>query len=103
MDLSSIAAVGTALGTGLGGYLGGRMTGRNALSEIAADTVEMLQTQVNILQDDKEHKELELTDLRNRVQVLEGLITQRAEVEELSTKVTLVKETVDRIADKVGA
>lgn len=92
-----------AIGTALGGYVGGRATGRSASSQIATDTVEMLQAQIEILQENKDERELELQDLRNRVAVLEGLVTQRAEVEELSVKVSLVKDTVDRIADKVGA
>lgn len=103
MDLNSVLTAATAIGTGLGGFVGGRLTAKNALSDIASDTVEMLQTQVNILQENKEHSEAELLELRSRVTVLEGLVTQRAEVEELSAKVSLVKDTVDRIADKVGA
>jgi len=92
-----------SIGTGLGGYLGGRVTGRTAFSQIANDTVEMLQAQVDSLRNDKDTKDLEILDLRTRVTVLEGLVTQRAEVEELSDKVDLVKGTVDRIAVKVGA
>jgi hypothetical protein len=103
MDINSIISATTAIGAGVGGFVGGRLTGRQAFTEIASDTVDMLQTQVNILQQDKNQKELELTELRNRVTVLEGLVTQRAEVEELSIKVSLVKGTVDRIADRVGA
>lgn len=72
------------------------MTGRSVASQVASDTVDMLQTQVDLLKEDKEHRDLEILDLNNRVAVLEGLVTQRAAVEE-------VKVTVDRIADKVGA
>ena len=92
-----------SIGTGLGGYFGGRMTGRSAASQIASDTVDMLQTQVDLLKGDKEHRDLELLDLRTRVTVLEELVTQRADVEELTGKISLVKETVDKIAVKVGA
>ena len=63
----------------------------------------MLETQIGLLKEDKQARDEELTDLRHRVEILEGLVTQRAEVEELNTKVTLVKNTVDRIAVKVGA
>lgn len=102
MDLNTIVTVTTAIGVGAGGFFGGRISGRNNLSEIASDTVDMLQTQVNILQHDKDLKEAELLELRNRITVLEGLVTQRAEVEELSIKVSLVKTTVDKIAERVG-
>jgi len=85
-----------SISTGVGGYLSGRVTGRGAASQIATDTVDMLQTQVELLKGDKEHRDLEILDLTQRVAVLEGLVTQRAEVQE-------VKVVVDKIAVKVGA
>jgi hypothetical protein len=103
MDINAITNVATVIGVALGGYAGGRMQGRSSASQIAADTVEMLQTQVEILKEDKEGSDAELVDLRHRVEILEGLVTQRAEVEELNVKVSLVKDTVDKIAIKVGA
>lgn len=103
MDVGSILTVASTVGTGVGGFIGGRLSGRSTASQIATDTVDMLQAQLEVLKEDKEHKELELLDLHERVAVLEGLVTQRAEVEELSVKVSLVKETVDRIAVRVGA
>lgn len=103
MNIGDAITIASALGTGVGGFVGGRLTGRDSASRLASDTVEMLQTQVDLLKDDKEHRDLELLDLRTRVTVLEELVTQRAEVEELTNKVSLVKETVDRIAEKVGA
>lgn len=92
-----------AVAMGAGGFFTGRRTATSEAMSIASETVEMLQAQIELLQEDKNHKESELADLRNRIIVLEGLVTQRAEVEELTVKVSLVKETVDRIADKVGA
>lgn len=92
-----------SIGTAIGGFVGGRMTGRTNASQIASDTIDMLQSQVDLLKTDRDDRMVELADLRNRVAVLEGLVTQRAEVEELSEKVSLVKATVDRIAVKVGA
>lgn len=103
MDLNTITNVATIVGVAFGGYAGGRMQGRSSASQVASDTVEMLQTQVEILREDKTMRDIELTNLRHRVETLEGLVTQRAEVEELSTKVSLVKDTVDRIAVRVGA
>ena len=96
MDIGTIAAAASAIGTGVGGFVGGRVVGRGAASQVATDTVDMLQTQVNLLKEDKEHRDLEILDLTQRVAVLEGLVTQRAEV-------ARVQETVDRIAEKVGA
>lgn len=103
MDLNALTNIATIVGVAVGGYAGGRMQGRSSASQIASDTVEMLQTQVDLLKEDKETRDSELTDLRHRVEILEGLVTQRAEVEELSVKVSLVKDTVDRIAIRVGA
>lgn len=96
-----LTAIGIA-STGVGGYISGRINGRSSASQIASDTVEMLQAQIEVLKNDKEHREVELSDLRSRVTILEGLVTQRAEVEELSNRMSLVKETVDRIEMKVG-
>lgn len=103
MDVGSILTAVSIAGTGLGGYVGGRITGRSNASQIASDTVEMLQTQIELLKENKDQSELEILDLLQRVAVLEGLVTQRAEVEELSVKISLVKDTVDKIAVKVGA
>ena len=103
MDVGSVLTAVATVGTGIGGFVSGRLTGRSAASQIATDTVDMLQAQVDLLKKDKESKDLEVLDLRTRVTILEELVTQRAEVEELNTKVDLVKDAVDRIAQKVGA
>ncbi len=103
MDFQSIYTAATAIGVGVGSFIGGRVTGRSAVTGIATETVELLQTQIGLLQDDKNSKAVEIRDLRSRVGVLEELVTQRAEVEQLSDRVSGVKETVDRIAVKVGA
>lgn len=103
MDFGSML---TALGvgaTGVGSFIGGRMTGKSVASQLAVDTVDLLQSQVDALKNDKHDKDAELINLRSRVEVLESLVTQRAEVEELGEKISLVKETVERIAVRVGA
>lgn len=96
MDISSITTIISGVAVAVGGYMGGRMTGRSNSHQIASQTIAMLQTQIESLTRDKETRDLEILDLLNRVSVLEGLVTQRAAVAE-------VKETVDRIADKIGA
>lgn len=103
MDVSSIATLASAIGVALGGFAGGRLTGKASASQIASDTVDMLQAQVDLLKENKEENDAELVNLRSRIEVLESLVTQRAEVEELGVKISLVKETVERIAIKVGA
>jgi hypothetical protein len=67
MDVASIIAIASAAGTGVGGFVGGRMTGRSVASQIATDTVDMLQAQIDVMKQDKEHRELEILDLNSRV------------------------------------
>lgn len=103
VDGTMLSTALVSISTAIGGFVSGRVTGRVNASQVATDTVEMLQTQVEILKEDKESRDAELTELRHRIEILEGLVTQRAEVEELSAKVSLVKDAVDRIVIKVGA
>lgn len=103
IDPGTLSTAIMSIATAVGGFVGGRMTGRTSASQIAIDTIDMLQAQVETLREGKESSEAELADLRIRVSILEGLVTQRAEVEELTGRVSLVKRTVDRIAEKVGA
>lgn len=103
VDASTMMTGLVSVFTAIGGYTSGRLSGRSSASQIAADTVDMLQAQIEILSVDKEARDAELTALRHRVSMLENLVTQRAEVAELSDKVSLVKVTVDRIAERVGA
>lgn len=103
IDGTMLSTAITSIAMAAGGFFTGRRTAGTDAMSIASQTVEMLQTQVESLTTDKDHRDLEILDLNNRVAVLEGLVTQRAEVEELSSKVDMVKHTVDRIAERVGA
>ena len=96
MDPNDIitALVGTAAVTG--GFFGGKRMGNAQASALAVDTVELLQVAVNELRQQAEQKNELIIELTTRVGVLEGLVTQRAEVEE-------VHAIVERIAEKVGA
>lgn len=110
MDASAILASATAIAGIVGGFVGGRKTaGREAVG-IAADTVELLQVQVDLLKQKGEEKDAKLLELGVRVEVLEGLVTQRAEVEALRESVMGmwedmegVRGVVDKIALKVDA
>lgn len=96
MDPNDIITVliGTAGVTG--GFFGGKRMGNAQASALAVDTVELLQVAVNELRTQAEQKNELITELTARVGVLEGLVTQRAEVEQ-------VHAIVERIAEKVGA
>lgn len=85
-----------------GGFFGGKRIGNNDVHTTAVSTVELLQVAVGELERQNTGKDRELGDLRGRVEVLEGLVTQRAAVEEVHQEVISVKLTVDKIAEKVG-
>lgn len=96
MDASNLITVLTGVAGVLGGFFGGKRLGNSQAHQTAVDTVELLQVAVAELERQGHIKDDELADLRGRVAVLEGLVTQRAEVEEVRT-------IVDRIAIKMGA
>lgn len=99
MDSSTIITVLTGIGGVVGGFFGGK---RLAVST-AVDVVELLQAAVEQLQQDQVRKDLEITELKARIVVLESLITQKADVESVRLEVGGVRQVVDRIAAKVEA
>lgn len=103
MNIDTLLTIAAAIGVGGGGFLGGRMTGKYNSHQIATQTVEMLQAQVDLLERNKEERELDILDLTQRVAVLEGLVTQRAAVEEVHEDVKANQAILRRIADKVEA
>jgi FtsZ-binding cell division protein ZapB len=103
MDAATIVTLVTGAVSMTGGFVGGRRMASGQAVSIAVDTVELLQVQVQSLENKNNIKEAELSELRSRVDLLEGLVTQRAEVEAVHEDVREVREVVDRIAEKVGA
>ena len=103
MDVGTIITAVTTTAGVFGGFIGGKKMGSGQAVSIAVDTVELLQVQVSDLVSKNASKENEITDLRARVDILEDMVTQRAEVEIVNQKVDGVRGVVDRIADKVGA
>lgn len=102
MGVDSIIAIVIGLAGTIGGYVGGKRSGNATAMGIAVDVVELLQVQVATLTQKGEEKDALVADLRGRVEVLEGLVTQRAEVEAVHHEVLGVRGVVDRIAIKVG-
>lgn len=86
VDTGTLIAVLTGVAGVAGGWMGGR---RNA--SVAAETVQMLTTQIEALQ--RECQKIPL--LLERIAVLEELVTQKAEVE-------AVKQIVIRIEEKLN-
>lgn len=103
MDANTVYTIAAALAGILGGYFSGRRTGQATAVGTAVDVVELLQVQVNLLTEENGKKDTIIADLRARVEVLEGLVTQRAEVAEVHEEVRGVRIVVDRIASQVGA
>ncbi|HEY6018852.1 MAG TPA: hypothetical protein VIY48_02875 [Candidatus Paceibacterota bacterium] len=89
MDTNTIISVVAPIATLVGGW----SIGRRGLSR---QTIDLLAIQVNTLKESNESKTAQITELTGKVNVLESMITQRAEVAE-------VREIVERIAVKVGA
>ena len=96
MDMAAILAAVTGLSGVAGGFIGGRRSANTQAMSVATSTVEMLEVQVELLTNEREERSNMISDLRSRIEVLESLVTQRAEVDR-------VKIVVDRIAAKVGA
>ena len=96
MDAGAIITILTGAAGVVGGFFGGKRLGHTQAQALAVDTVELLTLAVGELRIQAGIKEQEIATLRGRIDILEGLVTQRAEVDE-------VRLIVDKIAQKVGA
>lgn len=103
MDANTVYTILSGLAGVAGGFFGGRRLGQSAAVGTAVDVVELLKVQVAILTEANNKKDAIIADLQARVQVLEGLVTQRAEVAEVHEEVRDVRAVIDRIAHKIGA
>ena len=103
MDANEIVTVLTGVAGVTGGFLGGKRLGHQQASQLSVNTVELLQAAVAELRTQIAEKDERVADLQGRVEVLESLVTQRAEVELVHDEVKGVRGVVDRIASKVGA
>lgn len=103
MDPGAIITVLTGTAGVLGGFLGGRKIASTTATTIAVSTVELLQVSVEELTRQAHEKDNQIAELSGRVEVLEGLVTQRAEVAAVHDEVKEVRTVVDRIAAKVEA
>ncbi|HEY6021925.1 MAG TPA: hypothetical protein VIY48_19275 [Candidatus Paceibacterota bacterium] len=95
MDANAIIMIATTLSGVAGGFWSGKRSGNGAVTT-ALETVQLIQFQVETLTHEGVEKDHKISELQGKVEVLEGLITQRADVEG-------VRGVVDRIAAKVGA
>lgn len=103
LEADAIITILTGAAGVAGGFFGGRKLGHSQSAQTAVNTVELLQIAVGELERQGRLKDEEVAELRARVDVLESLVTQRAEVEAVREEVQGVRGVVDRIASKVGA
>ena len=103
MDTSGLITIATGAFTAVGGFFGGRRmatSDANSATQtamtVASTTVDMLQSQVDGLQGREELRTVSFDLLASKVVILEGLVTQRADVETVKTIIRI-------IAEKVGA
>jgi hypothetical protein len=86
MDANSIITVAVGVAASAGGYVSGR---RN--NGVAAETINIMAAQINTLKD----QAATIPMLNTRIEVLESLVTQRAEVEAVKQIVTRIEEKLD--------
>lgn len=103
MDANNIITILVGAAGVAGGFFGGQKLGSGQAVTTAVEVVSLLRTQVDALEEELNKRNAEVADLRERVKVLEEMVTQRAEVEAVRHEVKGVRSVVDRIADKVGA
>lgn len=89
MDVATTLTIVLPLATLAGGW----SIGRRGLSR---QTIDLLQIQVDVLTQNKAAVDAQVLELQSKVNILESMVTQKAEVAE-------VREIVTRIAEKVGA
>lgn len=100
---TEIIAIVLLIAASIGSYKQGRRNEARSSITTALETVQILEVQIKTLVEQGEKKDQRIATLEGRVNVLNDLVTQRAEVEAVHADLIDVKETVDRIAAKVGA
>jgi hypothetical protein len=103
METSAIITLATGIAGIVGGAWGGARYSRSYEADISSSTMEMFRARLDLVEQESEEKSSRISELINRIEVLESLVTQRAEVEAVHLEVTEVKGIVSRIAVKVGA
>lgn len=107
MGIETIITALVLVASSLGSFWGGRRTAgdqaENQAMESATVTVDMLQIQTDLLRAQIKERDDKIAALEAKMEILESLVTQRAEVEEVKVEVQGVRLVVDRIASKVGA
>lgn len=96
MGIEVIIGAAVVLATGLGSFLQGKRSGRSAIIADTAQAVTIMKEAITELRQKREEDQRLIAELNAKMNILESLVTQKAEVQG-------VREVVDRIAMKVGA
>ncbi len=103
MGADAIITILTGAAGVVGGFFGGKRLGNAQATTAAVSTVELLQIAVAELRTQNKTKDQQIATLQGRVDSLEVLVTQRAEVEAVHIDVRESKVILRKIAEKVGA
>lgn len=93
MDTSAIIAILTGVAGVGGGWVGGRRGAVAQNAALAQDTITLLTTRLNVMEDEA----AKIPALMERIANLESLVTQRAEVDRVIQIVTRIEEKVDAL------
>ena len=103
MDVGTVVTAVVGVSAAVGGFFGGRKTGGATAVETAVGVVELLRARIETMDRDRVDGDHLISELKARIEILESLVTRRADVETLAEEVSGVRDVVDRIALKMGA
>lgn len=103
MGIEAIIATLVGVAGILGGYFGGRRSGKSQDLVDTATAMGILREAITELEKQLKAKDTVIAELYGRVQVLEGLVTQKADVAAVEEGVKGVREVVDRIELVINA
>jgi polyhydroxyalkanoate synthesis regulator phasin len=99
MDSATLIATVSVIVGAFVGAVAGRL---NALQGLAAIN-QLLESTIDSLKQDKNTMEESMSRMSVKIDALEGIVTQRAEIAQLHTKVDSITARIEAIASKVGA
>lgn len=92
MDAATWIAVAAGAITSIGGFVGGRRTAATGALTVATNTVSLLESRLQVIQDREREKEEMIRSLTSRIEILEGMVLQREDLTGLKHDVSLIKE-----------
>lgn len=103
MGVEAIIATFVGVAGVVGAYFGGKKTGKSQDLTDTETAMNILRSAIAELQGQIAAKDVLIADLHGRVQTLESMVTQKADVEAVAQEVKQIRIIVDKIAYKVDA